>query len=140
MPRPTAGRVGQIGGLHRFMNCNSPILTHSGGFQVMSLATLRKIDQDGVVFQSHIDGSRHALTPERSIEIQHLLDADIAMCLDECTPYPATPEQAAESMRLSMRWADRCRAAFVARPGSGLFGLRSEERGGGKGGGRTGRF
>jgi queuine tRNA-ribosyltransferase len=123
MLRPTAERVAQFGGLHRFMNWPGPILTDSGGFQVMSLGPLRKLDADGVTFKSHLDGSRHRLTPERSIEIQHLLDADFTMCLDECTPHPATHEQAAASMRLSMRWAERCRAAFVPRPGYGLFGI-----------------
>ena len=123
MLRPGAERVGRLGGLHEFMNWPGPILTDSGGFQVMSLAKLRKMSEEGVAFQSHIDGSRHMLTPERSMEIQNLLDADITMAFDECTPFPATPEQAAESMRLSMRWARRSRDAFVARPGYGLFGI-----------------
>lgn len=123
MLRPGAERVGRLGGLHEFMNWPGPILTDSGGFQVMSLAKLRKMSEEGVAFQSHIDGSRHLLTPERSMEIQNLLDADITMAFDECTPFPATPEQAAESMRLSMRWARRSRAAFVNRPGYGLFGI-----------------
>ncbi|NFV78742.1 tRNA guanosine(34) transglycosylase Tgt [Magnetospirillum aberrantis] len=123
MLRPGAERVGRLGGLHEFMNWRGPILTDSGGFQVMSLAKLRKMSEEGVAFQSHIDGSRHLLTPERSMEIQNLLDADITMAFDECTPFPATPEQAAESMRLSMRWARRSRAAFVDRPGYGLFGI-----------------
>lgn len=105
------------------MGWQGPILTDSGGFQVMSLAGLRKIDENGVTFRSHIDGSAHALTPERSIQIQHLLDADITMAFDECTPFPATEEQAAASMRLSMRWAARSRDAFVERPGYGLFGI-----------------
>ncbi|BBK31769.1 queuine tRNA-ribosyltransferase [Allostella humosa] len=123
MLRPGAERVGRLGGLHRFMGWQGPILTDSGGFQVMSLAGLRKIDENGVTFRSHIDGSAHALTPERSIQIQHLLDADITMAFDECTPFPATEEQAAASMRLSMRWAARSRDAFVERPGYGLFGI-----------------
>ncbi|WP_035690719.1 tRNA guanosine(34) transglycosylase Tgt [Azospirillum halopraeferens] len=123
MLRPTAERVAQLGGLHRFMNWPGPILTDSGGFQVMSLADLRTIDEQGVTFKSHLDGSRHHLTPERSMEIQHLLDSNITMCFDECTPFPATHEQAAASMRLSMRWAARSRAAFVERPGYGLFGI-----------------
>jgi len=123
MLRPGAERVERQGGLHRFMNWPGPILTDSGGFQVMSLAKLRKLDADGVTFQSHHDGSSHRLTPERSMQIQHSLDADITMAFDECTPFPATPAQAAESMRLSMRWAARSRAAFVARPGYGLFGI-----------------
>ena len=124
MLRPGAERVGRLGGLHRLMDWHGPILTDSGGFQVMSLAGLRKMDADGVTFQSHIDGSKHRLTPERSIEIQHLLDADVTMCFDECTPFPATHEQAATSMRLSMRWAARSREAFTARPGYGLFGIQ----------------
>lgn len=123
MLRPGAERVGRLGGLHEFMNWPGPILTDSGGFQVMSLAKLRKMTEDGVAFQSHIDGSRHMLTPERSMEIQNLLDADVTMAFDECTPFPATPEQAAESMRLSMRWARRSKDAFVQRPGYGLFGI-----------------
>src|SRR5689334_22817578 len=123
MLRPGAERVARLGGLHRFMNWNRPILTDSGGFQVMSLNDLRKLDADGVTFRSHLDGSRHRLTPERSMEIQRLLDADITMCFDECTPYPATPDAVASSMRLSMRWAARCREAFVERPGYGLFGI-----------------
>lgn len=123
MLRPGAERVARLGGLHRFMDWRGPILTDSGGFQVMSLSGLRKMDADGVTFQSHVDGSRHRLTPERSVEIQHLLGADVTMCFDECTPFPATHEQAATSMRLSMRWAARSREAFVPRAGHGLFGI-----------------
>jgi queuine tRNA-ribosyltransferase len=123
MLRPGAERIARLGGLHRFMDWHGPILTDSGGFQVMSLSGLRKMDADGVTFQSHVDGSRHRLTPERSVEIQHLLGADVTMCFDECTPFPATHEQAATSMRLSMRWAARSRAAFVPRAGHGLFGI-----------------
>ncbi|MBF0307262.1 MAG: tRNA guanosine(34) transglycosylase Tgt [Alphaproteobacteria bacterium] len=123
MLRPTAERIDRLGGLHRFMNWSGPILTDSGGFQVMSLAKLRKIDEQGVTFQSHLDGSAHVLTPERSMEIQRLLGADITMAFDECTPFPATPETAAASMRLSMRWASRSKGAFVERPGHGLFGI-----------------
>jgi queuine tRNA-ribosyltransferase len=123
MLRPGAERVARLGGLHKFMNWPGPILTDSGGFQVMSLAKLRKMDADGVTFQSHHDGSKHRLTPESSMEIQRLLDADITMAFDECTPFPATVEQAADSMRLSMRWARRSREAFVQRPGYGLFGI-----------------
>ena len=123
MLRPGAERVAALGGLHKFMNWPKPILTDSGGFQVMSLSELRKIGEQGVEFRSHLDGSRHLLTPERSIEIQHLLDADVTMCFDECTPFPATPEAAASSMRLSMRWAKRCRDAFRERPGYLLFGI-----------------
>ena len=123
MLRPTAERIAELGGLHKFMNWPLPILTDSGGFQVMSLAGRRKLDQDGVTFKSHIDGSSHRLTPERSIEIQHLLDSNITMCFDECTPFPATEEQAADSMRLSMRWAARSKDAFDSRDGYGLFGI-----------------
>jgi queuine tRNA-ribosyltransferase len=123
MLRPTAERVAELGGLHKFMNWPGPIVTDSGGFQVMSLAGLRKLSEEGVTFQSHVDGSRHMLSPERSMEIQHLLDSDITMAFDECTPHPATHETAAESMRLSMRWAERCRKAFVRREGYALFGI-----------------
>jgi len=123
MLRPGAERVAAMGGLHRMMDWPGPILTDSGGFQVMSLAKLRKLDADGVTFQSHLDGSRHRLTPERSIDIQHKLDATISMVLDECTPFPATPEQARESMELSLRWATRSQEAFVPREGYGLFGI-----------------
>ncbi len=121
MLRPTAERVARFGGLHKFMNWNGPILTDSGGFQVMSLSKLRKISERAVTFQSHLDGTTYELTPERAIEIQHLLGSDISMVLDECTPYPATEEQAAESMRLSMRWAERSKRAFIPSPiGGGL--------------------
>ena len=123
MLRPGAERVARFGGLHRFMNWPGPILTDSGGFQVMSLAKLRKLDPDGVTFQSHIDGATHRLTPARSVEIQYLLDATITMVLDECTPFPATVEQARSSMLLSMRWAERSRDAFTLRPGYALFGI-----------------
>ena len=114
MLRPGAERIQALGGLHRFMNWLKPILTDSGGFQVMSLAKLRKLDEDGVTFQSHIDGSRHRLTPERAIEIQGQLGADIVMAFDECTSYPASEAEARESMELSMRWAQRSRRAFDA--------------------------
>ena len=123
MLRPTAERVATFGGLHRMMDWPGPILTDSGGFQVMSLSKLRRIDADGVTFQSHLDGSKHRLTPERSIEIQHLLDATVSMSFDECTPFPATHDEAGASMELSMRWAARGRQAFVQRPGYGLFGI-----------------
>lgn len=123
MLRPGAERVGRLGGLHRLMDWDGPILTDSGGYQVMSLNELRQMDEGGVTFRSHLDGSKHRLTPERSVEIQRLLDADVTMCLDECTPFPATEEQAATSMRLSMRWARRCREAFVPQEGYGLFGI-----------------
>jgi len=124
MLRPTAERIDRLGGLHRFMNWDGPILTDSGGFQVMSLADLRKLTEDGVTFKSHIDGSRHHLSPERSMEIQKLLGSDIVMCFDECPALPADRDRIAESMRLSMRWAARSRAAFGDRPGHALFGIQ----------------
>src|SRR5215470_2632625 len=123
MLRPGAERVARLGGLHRFMDWPGPILTDSGGFQVMSLAKLRKIDPDGVTFQSHLDGSTHRLTPAHSIEIQRKLDATISMVLDECTAFPATPEQARASMQLSMRWAQQSREVFQRREGYGVFGI-----------------
>ena len=123
MLRPGAERVARLGGLHKFMNWPGPILTDSGGFQVMSLSELRKLNEDGVTFRSHVDGSYHTLTPERSIEIQHLLDADITMCFDECPPYPCEKDAVARSVALSMRWAKRSKDAFVERPGYGLFGI-----------------
>jgi queuine tRNA-ribosyltransferase len=123
MLRPGAERIERLGGLHTFMDWPSPILTDSGGFQVMSLAKLRTLDADGVTFQSHLDGSRHRLTPARSIAIQHSLDSTITMALDECTPFPATEEQARISMELSMRWAALSKSAFVERPGYALFGI-----------------
>ncbi len=123
MLRPGAERIAALGGLHRFMNWPHAILTDSGGFQVMSLAALRKIGEEGVSFRSHLDGSAHLLTPERSIAIQHLLGADITMAFDECTPFPATREAVEASMELSMRWALRSRSAFAARPGHGIFGI-----------------
>ena len=123
MLRPGAEQVAELGGLHAFMNWPYPILTDSGGFQVMSLSKLRKITEEGVMFQSHIDGSRHHLTPERSIEIQCLLGSDIQMILDECTPYPCAKDQAEASMQLSLRWAERSRKAFGTRPGQALFGI-----------------
>ncbi len=125
MLRPGAERVAALGGLHRFMNWPRPILTDSGGYQVMSLATLRTLTEEGVSFQSHIDGSKHVLTPERSIEIQCLLGADIQMQLDECPAIPIAPEKAAASMRLSLRWAERSKRAFEEKsnPGQALFGI-----------------
>jgi queuine tRNA-ribosyltransferase len=123
MLRPTAERVDRLGGLHRMMNWPRPILTDSGGFQVMSLAQLRKLDENGVSFQSHIDGATFLLTPERSMEIQALLGSDIHMVLDECTPFPATEAEAQSSMELSMRWAKRSKAAFREAPGRALFGI-----------------
>lgn len=112
MLRPTAERIARMGGLHRFMNWDKPILTDSGGFQVMSLAGLRKITEQAVTFSSHIDGSKHVLSPERSMEIQHLLGSTITMVLDECTPFPATEDVARASMEMSMRWAQRSREAY----------------------------
>ena len=123
MLRPTAERIDRLGGLHKFMNWDRPILTDSGGFQVMSLASLRKLTEKGVTFKSHIDGSRHELTPERSMEIQRLLGSDIVMCFDECPALPADRKRIAESMRLSMRWAQRSKDAFGDRPGHALFGI-----------------
>jgi queuine tRNA-ribosyltransferase len=123
MLRPGADRVAQLGGLHRMMDWPGPILTDSGGFQVMSLAALRTLDADGVTFRSHIDGSSHRLTPETSVDIQRKLDATITMAFDECTPFPATEDDTKNSMELSMRWAARCRAAFTPRGGYGLFGI-----------------
>lgn len=123
MLRPGAERVAALGGLHTMMHWNKPILTDSGGFQVMSLSKLRKMNEQGVTFQSHIDGSKFELTPERSMEIQHLLGSDITMAFDECTPYPATYEEAKLSMELSMRWAKRSKEAFIPREGYGLFGI-----------------
>ena len=123
MLRPGAERVAALGGLHKFMDWPGPILTDSGGFQVMSLKQLRKLDRDGVTFRSPRDGSQHRLTPERAINIQHLLDADITMSFDECTTWPVEEAAAAQSMRLSMVWAERGKRAFVQRPGYGLFGI-----------------
>ncbi|GGE29121.1 tRNA-guanine transglycosylase [Gemmobacter megaterium] len=123
MLRPGAERVARLGGLHRFMNWERPILTDSGGFQVMSLSSLRKLTEEGVTFRSHYDGSRHKLTPERSMEIQRLLGSDIVMCFDECPALPATEAEVAKSMQLSMRWAQRSRDAFGDRPGHALFGI-----------------
>ena len=124
MLRPTAERIAALGGLHRFMNWSGPILTDSGGFQVMSLADLRKLTEKGVTFRSHVDGSKHEITPERSMEIQRLLGSDIVMCFDECPALPADRDRIAESMALSMRWAARSRAAFGERPGHALFGIQ----------------
>jgi queuine tRNA-ribosyltransferase len=123
MLRPTAERIASLGGLHRFMNWDGPILTDSGGFQVMSLAALRKLTEEGVRFSSHIDGSKHMLTPERSMEIQRLLGSDIVMAFDECPALPAPDDVVEKSMQLSMRWAQRSRDAFGSRPGHALFGI-----------------
>lgn len=123
MLRPGAERVHELGGLHQFMDWPGPILTDSGGFQVMSLGPLRKLDADGVTFRSHIDGSTHRLTPQSATEIQYLLDSTITMCLDECPALPADHAALAKSMRMSMRWAEQCRHHFVNRPGYGQFGI-----------------
>lgn len=124
MLRPGADLVEKMGGLHKFMNWDKPILTDSGGFQVMSLTGLRKLTEDGVTFSSHVDGKKFFLSPEESMKIQHKLDSNITMCLDECTPFPATYEQAQKSMQMSMRWARRSRNAFVDRDGYGIFGIQ----------------
>ena len=125
MLRPGAERISRLGGLHKFMHWEGPILTDSGGYQVMSLAKLRRIDEGGVTFQSHVDGATVALSPERAIEVQCLLGSDIQMVLDECTPYPATRDKARSSLELSLRWARRCKVAFAAmsKPGQALFGI-----------------
>ncbi len=125
MLRPGAERIARLGGLHAFMHWDGPILTDSGGYQVMSLAKLRRIDEQGVTFQSHIDGATVALPPERAIEVQCLLGADIQMVLDECTPFPATRDEAKTSLELSLRWAERSKTAFAAMsaPGQALFGI-----------------
>jgi queuine tRNA-ribosyltransferase len=125
MLRPGAERIARLGGLHSFMNWSGPILTDSGGFQVLSLAKLLTLSEDGVTFQSHIDGSTHLLTPERAVEIQCLLGSDIQMQLDECPPYPSTHEDVASAVGLSLRWAERAQEAFAKRaaPGHALFGI-----------------
>lgn len=124
MLRPGADLVAKMGGLHKFMNWDKPILTDSGGFQVMSLTGLRKLTEEGVTFNSHVDGKKFFLSPEESMKIQHKLDSNITMALDECTPFPATYEQAKKSMEMSMRWARRSRDAFVDRDGYGIFGIQ----------------
>ena len=123
MLRPGAERVAALGGLHRFMNWDGPILTDSGGYQALSLGALRTLDENGITFRSHIDGTARELAPERAIEIQGLLGSDIAMALDECTPYPVSEATARESMERSMRWAARSRASFRPGEGRGLFGI-----------------
>lgn len=123
MLRPGAERIARLGGLHEFMRWPHPILTDSGGFQVMSLANLRKMSEQGVTFQSHIDGSKHELSPERSIEIQGLLGSDIQMQLDECVALPSTPEDIERAMELSLRWAERSKNAFGDQPGKAMFGI-----------------
>ena len=124
MLRPGADLVEKMGGLHKFMNWDKPILTDSGGFQVMSLSSLRKISEEGVEFKSHVDGKKFFLSPEESIKIQHKLDSNITMAFDECTPYPSPYEKCASSMKLSMRWAERSKKAFVDRDGYGIFGIQ----------------
>ncbi len=124
MLRPGADLVEKMGGMHKFMHWDKPILTDSGGFQVMSLTGLRKLTEDGVTFRSHVDGKKFFLSPEESMKIQHKLDSNITMCLDECTPFPATYEQAKKSMQMSMRWAKRSRDAFIDRDGYGIFGIQ----------------
>ena len=124
MLRPGAERIAALGGLQRFTNWNGPMLTDSGGFQVMSLSQLRKLSEHGVTFRSHIDGTKFELSPERAIEIQRLLGSDIAMQLDECVRLPAPREDVERAMQLSLRWAERCRHAFEGAPaGAMLFGI-----------------
>ncbi len=123
MLRPTAERVARLGGLHQLIRWPHPILTDSGGFQVMSLSGLRKLDEQGVTFKSHVDGSLHHMSPERSIEIQGLLGSDIQMQLDECVALPATPKEIERAMEMSLRWAERCKVAFGKQPGKAMFGI-----------------
>ncbi|MBB3566214.1 tRNA guanosine(34) transglycosylase Tgt [Rhizobium sp. BK491] len=123
MLRPTAERVARLGGLHQLIRWPHPILTDSGGFQVMSLSGLRKLDEQGVTFKSHVDGSLHHMSPERSIEIQGLLGSDIQMQLDECVALPATPKEIERAMEMSLRWAERCKVAFGNQPGKAMFGI-----------------
>jgi len=123
MLRPGAERVARLGGLHEFARWPYPILTDSGGFQVMSLSQLRKLTEKGVTFRSHIDGAAYEMSPERSIEIQGLLDSDIQMQLDECVALPAKPKEVERAMELSLRWAERCKAAFGDQPGKAMFGI-----------------
>jgi queuine tRNA-ribosyltransferase len=123
MLRPGAERVARLGGLHSFVRWEGPMLTDSGGFQVMSLSGLRKLTEEGVTFQSHVDGSRHMMTPERSIEIQGLLGSDIQMQLDECIALPAPESEMERAMELSLRWAERCKAAFGEQPAKAMFGI-----------------
>jgi len=123
MLRPGAERIAKLGGLHKFMNWQGPILTDSGGFQVMSLAKLRTLDENGVKFRSHIDGTAYELTPERAMEIQELLGSDISMQLDECVRLPCSEEEMARAMRLSLRWAERSKRAFGAPKDRAIFGI-----------------
>lgn len=124
MLRPGADLVEKMGGLHKFMNWDKPILTDSGGFQVMSLSGLRKLSEDGVAFASHVDGKKYFLSPEESIKIQHKLDANITMCMDECVKLPASHETVKKSTEMSMRWAKRSYDAFIDRDGYGIFGIQ----------------
>lgn len=123
MLRPGPERVARLGGLHNLIRWPWPILTDSGGFQVMSLSGLRKLDEQGVTFKSHVDGSLHHMSPERSIEIQGLLDSDIQMQLDECVRLPAEPKEIERAMEMSYRWAERCKVAFGNQPGKAMFGI-----------------
>ncbi|MCB5202006.1 tRNA guanosine(34) transglycosylase Tgt [Neorhizobium sp. T786] len=123
MLRPGAERVARLGGLHKLIRWEHPMLTDSGGFQVMSLSGLRKLDEQGVTFKSHVDGSLHHMSPERSIEIQGLLGSDIQMQLDECVALPAEPQEVERAMELSLRWAERCRVAFGEQAGKAMFGI-----------------
>lgn len=124
MLRPGADLVEKMGGLHKFMNWNKPILTDSGGFQVMSLSGLRKLTEEGVSFSSHVDGKKFFLSPEESIKIQHKLDSNITMCMDECVKLPAPHDKVKKSMEMSMRWAKRSKDAFIDRDGYGIFGIQ----------------
>ncbi len=124
MLRPGADLVEKMGGLHKFMNWDKPILTDSGGFQVMSLSGLRKLSEEGVAFSSHVDGKKYFLSPEESIKIQHKLDSNITMCMDECVKLPAKYETVKKSVEMSMRWAERSRNAFTDRDGYGIFGIQ----------------
>ena len=123
MLRPGPERVARLGGLHELIRWPHPILTDSGGFQVMSLSGLRKLDEQGVTFKSHVDGALHHMSPERSIEIQGLLDSDIQMQLDECVALPASPKEIERAMEMSLRWAERCKVAFGDQPGKAIFGI-----------------
>ena len=120
--RPGQEVIARLGGLHSFINWNRPLLTDSGGFQVYSISTLRKIKEEGVFFRSHLDGSSHLLTPERAVEVQEALGADIIMCLDECTPFPSSFDYTRESLSLTTRWAERCKKAHI-RKNQALFGI-----------------
>ena len=122
--RPGDEKIKAMGGLHRFMSWNKPILTDSGGFQVMSLSGLRKLTEEGVAFSSHVDGKKYFLSPEESIKIQHKLDSNITMCMDECVKLPAPHDKVKKSMEMSMRWARRSRDAFTDRDGYGIFGIQ----------------